>query len=142
MQNYKSFLTYDGTLHVFETLNAVTWKPGEPLLWDHVYNIEVLEQEFALIKQIDPHNLTEDAWDRVQQVSAFAIDIYDHRQRAANLIRECDRLEFYWCHLWEIQAGMVLPGTPWDEAEWAAEFQERQRDLTEMQAAYFKHHKN
>ena len=144
MQNFRFLEAHDGHLVTFETAEPVTWKPGEPLLWYHVYNIEVLEREFALILQADQQTpVPKDIWERLQAVDCFALGICDccatgtlDHKRAANLVRECDCLESYWCHLSEIWAGLVPSGTPFDEAKWAADYQVRARDLPKARADY------
>ncbi len=137
MQNYKSFETHDGHLEVFETAEPVTWKPGEPLLWYHVFNIEVLEQELALIKQSSKGRFTIETSGRRENVYCCAKDIfklcgtYNQRQRAAHLIRECDRLEAKWCHQSNIKDGFVAPGKTFDEEEWSRDFENLERDIAE-----------
>jgi hypothetical protein len=137
MQNYKDFTTHNGNEEAFETEEPVTWKPGEPLLGYHVFNIEVLEEEFALIKQNNRGRFTTETVERLEHVYCWAKDIfklsgkYAERQRAAHLIRECDRLQSECYHNWDMKNGFIVPGTPFDEDEWAKGFERLQSDIAE-----------
>ena len=52
MQNYKGIMCSNGYLMNIKTDERVTWKLGDDLLWDTVFNIEVLEAERRRIHKV------------------------------------------------------------------------------------------
>lgn len=130
MQNYKSIVSSDGYVTTTKTDEPVTWKVGDDWTVDTVFNIEVLELEFARVRLLNPLSEEADAWGCNEHIICCAMDITDEPERAAKLLRECDRLESYWLHLFHIHEGEVPAGTPFDEEAWATNYAWRQaRDL-------------
>ncbi len=123
MQNYKAVRTQNG-VELAKTAEPANWKPGKTL-WDHIFDIKMLEQEFARIKQADQGRFNEETAEYLDDVNYAAWDIYKccdtyvERQRAAHVYRESDRIQAEWLHHFEIEDGLAPPGTRFNEEEWS-----------------------
>ena len=126
MQNYKTIKGSNGNLMTIKTDEPVTRTFGDDLIVGTVFNIEVLEAEFARVKLLNPLSDEPRAWECNESVRCCAEDITDEPERAAKLIRESDRLASYWLHLFHIHEGEKPAGTPFDENEWAENYARRQ----------------